>query len=194
MQTLPLPSNGENTSQRNTPGERIPNNHPQYVKRFLLASLAGVMLQWGTAGGAIIIHWFTPTVGLGCRSLNWLVYAGVSTLVWILLVSSNFLAHCTRDWIKALSTPLCISGQLLAACNAIGILVTCIVQFGNFYNRCYCNSVVIQLRTRAYDIFWVRDPGIIQRPWIGGVALGVGSAILFIAFVCILRPNKKIGS
>lgn len=31
--------------------------------RFLVASMVALSLQWGTTGGAIIIPWFTPTIG-----------------------------------------------------------------------------------------------------------------------------------
>jgi hypothetical protein len=80
-------------------------------------------------------------------------------------------------------------GLILATSNAVGIITICVVQFGNFYNRCYCNSVVTQLgNLRAYDVFWVRNVGDIKRPWVGGVALGVGSAVLFLASIYVWLP------
>jgi hypothetical protein len=157
-----------------------------YFGRFLRASLAGLTLQWGTAGGAIIIHWFTPTTGLGCRSLNWLIYAGISTLVWMMLVASSYLSTSRANSIKNISSFLRVSGQLLAVCNAVGIVVTCVMQFGNFYNRCYCNSVV--LGHKGYDVLWIRNVGDIKRPWVGGIALGVGTAVLFLGTIWISLP------
>jgi hypothetical protein len=176
-----IPSPPTESTQLPPPGRR-------FLRRFLLASLAGLTLQWGTAGGAIIIHWFTPTVGLGCRSLNWFLYAGTSTLVWMMLVASSFLVHFNSHYIRSIAAPLHTLGGILAACNAAAIIVTCVIQFGNFYNRCYCNSVVTLLKSGAYDIFWVRNAGDIKRPWVGGVALGVGTAVLFLGTINVWLP------
>ncbi|KAH0828792.1 hypothetical protein J3R83DRAFT_3237 [Lanmaoa asiatica] len=59
----------------------------------IVASLMSLQLQWGTTSAAVVIVWFTPTVGLGCRSLAYLVYGALSTAVWILLVSSSILGY-----------------------------------------------------------------------------------------------------
>jgi hypothetical protein len=186
----PEPDNKGETSRPSpsTESTELPPPGHRFLRRFLLASLAGLTLQWGTAGGAIIIHWFTPTVGLGCRSLNWLLYAGASTLVWMMLVTSSYLATFNAHYIRSLAAPLHTLGGILAACNAVAIIVICVLQFGNFYNRCYCNSVVTLLRSGAYDIFWVRNAGDIKRPWVGGVALGVGTAVLFLGTINVWLP------
>ncbi|KAG8221406.1 hypothetical protein J3R82DRAFT_1589 [Butyriboletus roseoflavus] len=67
----------------------------------IVASLMSLMLQWGTTGAAILVVWFTPTIGFGCRSLAYLTYGALSTAVWILLVSSSVLGyyahHLTDD-------------------------------------------------------------------------------------------------
>jgi len=173
------------------------NDH-DCLKRFFLASLAGTLLQWGTAGGAIIIHYFTPTIGLGCRSLNWLLYAGASTTVWMLLVTSNHLTDTTdtqdveNGWTANLSIFIRVSAQCLAVCNAAAIVVSCMMQLGNFYNRCYCNSVVTHLGSRAFAVFWVRNVGDIVRPWVGGISLGIGSAVLFLLIIYLwLRRDPR---
>lgn len=189
---LPLDTEGH---PRGTQSQPPVGRSDQTFKRFFLASLAGLTLQWGTAGGAIIIHYFTPTIGLGCRSLNWLLYAGVSTLVWILLVISNLLAGTENigsgpsRLTEGLSNFIRVSAQLLAACNGAAIIVSCVVQFGSFYSRCYCNSVVTRLGSKAYNVFWVRNVGDIVRPWVGGIALGTGSALLFLATVHVWLPR-----
>jgi hypothetical protein len=75
----------------------FPDKHshwgPDVWSRLLNVSLAALMLQWGMARAAIIIIWFTPTIGLDCRSGSYLVYAGASTLTWILLLISSILTH-----------------------------------------------------------------------------------------------------
>ncbi|KAH8823243.1 hypothetical protein DL96DRAFT_1818992 [Flagelloscypha sp. PMI_526] len=49
-------------------------------------------LQWGTIGSAILAFVVTPTTGLGCRSLSYLIYGSVATLAWILFLISGWLA------------------------------------------------------------------------------------------------------
>jgi hypothetical protein len=133
---------------------------PLGPRHFLLASFAALLLQWGTAGAAVIIRWYTPTVGLGCRSGSYLIYAAVSTDLGVACyIQYSYPRHLSphRHW--SLSRPsesvqyrnvarfLAITlrrlGKLLAACNAIWIVLGCLLQFGNFYNWCYCNSCAI---------------------------------------------------
>ncbi|EDQ98457.1 uncharacterized protein LACBIDRAFT_335951 [Laccaria bicolor S238N-H82] len=84
---------------------------PKVVSRMFLASGLALMLQWGTAGAAFVQAWYTPTrgenftllsppscllitvTGLGCRSLAVLIYAVLSTTVWMMLVTSSILTH-----------------------------------------------------------------------------------------------------
>jgi hypothetical protein len=199
---------------------------PDVWIRLLNASLAALMLQWGTAGAAVIIIWFTPTVGLGCRSGSYLVYAGASTLTWILLVISSILTHslayptvptscasstnkpCSdkselihpgqqwprlRSFVRLLAITFRRSGKLLAAGNAIWIVLSCTLQFGGFYDRCYCNSSVTGLKSRAYDTI-IAGASELHGPWIGGVTLGCGCAVAFVGFVNLFIHSKPTRS
>jgi len=60
-----------------------------------------LQLQWATTGAAFLAFWFTPTVGLGCRSLAFLIYGSLSTIIWALLVLSsvldNYADHLTMN-------------------------------------------------------------------------------------------------
>ncbi|KAI9462584.1 hypothetical protein HD554DRAFT_2289157 [Boletus coccyginus] len=47
---------------------------PGVLFNMVVASLMSLLLQWGTTGAAILTAWFTPTIGLGCRSLAVLGY------------------------------------------------------------------------------------------------------------------------
>lgn len=66
---------------------------PDVIRRMVVASVLALMLQWCTSGAAIMVVWFTPRIGLGCRSGAYLLYAIGSTLVWMLLVASSVLSH-----------------------------------------------------------------------------------------------------
>ncbi|CAK5262167.1 unnamed protein product [Mycena citricolor] len=179
---------------------------PGVFSRFFVASLMALGLTWSTTGAAVIVVWFTPTRGLGCRSGAYLLYGAFSTLIWILLVLSSFLAHYSAQrpsrfddggfpiYSRAsriaatLSIVLRRVGKVLAACNAIWIVVACIFQFSSFFDRCYCNSSVLHFGyKRAYDVIDLvaSDISTMKVAWAGGVAMALGFSFLFILFVNI---------
>ncbi|KAJ7856660.1 hypothetical protein B0H14DRAFT_710056 [Mycena olivaceomarginata] len=176
---------------------------PGVFSRFFVSSLLALGLTWATTGAAVIVVWFTPTRGLGCRSGAYLLYGVLSTLVWMLLVTSSALAHYSTQVTHkadgqavytratriagALSIVLRRLGKVVATCNALWIVLACIFQFSSFFDRCYCNSSVLGLGRLAYDVIQLVDADIstMKAAWIGGVALAGGSSILFVGFVNI---------
>lgn len=173
----------------------------QICSRFLLAACAGLALQWGTVGGALINMIYTPTKGLGCRSATYLFYALLSTLIWFLLVLSSFLLQAssarlkrgTRVAMRKISIYLRRIGKFLALCNTVFIIAGCISQFSNVYNTCYCNVQLLAMLKHAfasgYDVI-VMSPSMIaglQAPWGGGVALGCICVFLYVLLVNLFR-------
>jgi hypothetical protein len=184
--------------------------------RFILASLFALSLQWGTVGAAIFIAWHTPTVGkwycghdrlmlmwrhssgFGCRSGSYLLYGVFSTISWVILVFSSLLSHYSATalpenayaWIAAqLSIALRRLGKIIASLNAIWIIAACLFQFSNFYSRCYCNSNVISLGARAYDVIFLNpeDISAMKGAWIGGAFIAAGCAA-----ICVVTVNLFI--
>jgi hypothetical protein len=49
-----------------------------------ILSLISLAIVWLEIGMAFMTSYNVPTVGLGCRSLSYLIYGGLSTLPWIL--------------------------------------------------------------------------------------------------------------
>ena len=151
-------------------------------------------------------HWiflkFHP--GLGCRSASYIVYGLLSTLVWILLLTSSILAYyCTNNpahsfkqrsllairsrlarWLAIFLRRL---GKLVATINAIWVVSTGMAQFSNLYSSCYCNSSVLGLGKSAYElIIWMPgDVANIRAAWIGGFSLATGTAAIFAGFVSL---------
>ena len=78
-------------------------------------------------------------------------------------------------------------GKVIAALNALWIVATGLLQFGSFYDRCYCNSSVIGLGKRAYDVINLvpDDAGGMRAAWIGGFVLAAGAATIFAGVVTI---------
>lgn len=66
---------------------------PDVWKRIFVASIMAMFVQWGTTGSGILIAYFTPTQGIGCRTASYLVYGGLATIVWFLLTISMMFSH-----------------------------------------------------------------------------------------------------
>lgn len=173
---------------------------PDVVSRVLVASLLSLMLQWGTAAAAIVVVWYTPTRGLGCSSGSYVLYALTSTVIWALMVLSSAMAHyatipphqqqhaqfdASTSGAALASVALRRVGKLLAALNAIWIVVTCLLQLMGIFNSCYCNSSVLGLGSKAYTviIFNQGDMQSLTGAWIAGVLLAVGCASGYVGFV-----------
>ncbi|KDR69081.1 hypothetical protein GALMADRAFT_77794 [Galerina marginata CBS 339.88] len=175
------------------------------ISRVCIASVLALMLQWGTTIAAVIIAWFTPTIGLGCRSGSYILYGLFSTLAWILLFMSSILTYysthnparsfkrhsflsirsCLFRWLAIFLRRL---GKLVATTNAVWVVSTGLLQFSSFYDRCYCNSSVLGLGKRAYNVInLTRDDAVNMRAaWIGGFSLAAAVAAIFAGFVTLL--------
>jgi hypothetical protein len=85
-------------------------------------------------------------------------------------------------WLRRLAKPL-------ATINTLWILTTCLFQFTNVFDRCYCNSSVFGRGESAFSTILkdlASDSGILlpmRNAWVGGVCLAGGSAFLFVGFV-----------
>ncbi|KAF8797494.1 hypothetical protein BYT27DRAFT_7237245 [Phlegmacium glaucopus] len=182
---------------------------PEILSRIFVASVLALMLQWGTAGALVIAVWFTPTRGLGCRSASYLVYAVLSTVVWMLLVTSSILTHyytarrhddrVIHHWstraAKYFSITFRCLGKVIAASNAIWLVLSGLLHFTNSFNTCYCNSNILWLpQDRAYVVMWLSpdDVVLIKVAWVVSVCMAAASAVLYIQFInYILYRSKK---
>ncbi|KDR68501.1 hypothetical protein GALMADRAFT_146176 [Galerina marginata CBS 339.88] len=174
------------------------------VSRMIIASTLALMLQWGTTAGAVITMWFTPTVGLSCRSGSYITYGVLSTLVWIMLLTSSVLTYYSihtpppshkgqfvfaiayrgTRWLSIFLRRL---GKLLAAINAVWLVTTGVMQLSNFYDRCYCNSSVFWLGKGGYDVIVLTPENAVamRAAWIGGFSLAAGAAAIFSGFISL---------
>ena len=60
------------------------------------ASILALVLQCGTAAAATIIIVFTPTVGLGCRSLGYILYGAIAVLIMFFTIVSTILTRISE--------------------------------------------------------------------------------------------------
>ncbi|KAJ7112476.1 hypothetical protein C8R44DRAFT_710993 [Mycena epipterygia] len=166
------------------------------IFRIVISSIFALLLSWGTISAAIVIEWFTPRIGLSCRSGSLLLYACVSTLAWIMLVVSSVLTSTNHEASKSrrhsrsvvVAIFLRRSGKLLAASNAVWLVLLCVLQFIGVYDTCWCNSSVLYLGRRAYSI-WILTPSDIDAMWYpvaGATVLASGVVVAFVAFANVL--------
>ncbi|KAF8894986.1 hypothetical protein CPB85DRAFT_1440469 [Mucidula mucida] len=79
-------------------------------------------------------------------------------------------------------------GKTMAALNSVWIVVVCIFQFSNVFDRCYCNSSVLGRGVgKSFNTMQLvhSDQTNVMHAWIGGVALALISALAFVGFVQI---------
>ena len=62
-------------------------------KRIVIASFVAIFVQWGTTGPGVVIAYYTPTKGVGCRTAGYLLYGSLATVVWLSLQASMMLSH-----------------------------------------------------------------------------------------------------
>ncbi|KAG0696829.1 hypothetical protein DFH29DRAFT_181933 [Suillus ampliporus] len=175
--------------------------------RMFVASLFPLALQWATTGSAALVVYLTPTVGLGCRSLAYLIYGALATIVWAMLVMSSILSHYASSYsdrrmssimmrlAKGLSNLLRWGGKFLAIVNAIGIIATGMLQFTSIYDNCYCNSSALGIGVNdAYYIVMTGslDLGQTKAAWFGALALSCSVSLGFIFFMSLLTDLVPI--
>ncbi|KIJ53260.1 hypothetical protein M422DRAFT_155160 [Sphaerobolus stellatus SS14] len=167
--------------------------------RMLIASAMALALQWGTTGAAIVTIWYTPTIGLGCRSASYLLYGVLSTISWFLMLLSSIISHYALvreedvysprpSALRILAILLRKLAKFLAYLNSAWVLLTCFFQFTKFFDRCYCNSSVFGLRGNAFNVidFSSADIRQLKNIWIGGIILAATTAGVFVTFVTLL--------
>jgi hypothetical protein len=165
---------------------------------------------------AMLVSYFTPTVGLGCRSGGYLIYFLASLVSAFILVLSNWLSkrwywHYLElrlapestpvsqfpdlwwDAVKFLAVATRFLGKTLAYANSIWIVLHCIFQSVGWYERCWCGSNYPVLGNNGYWIFLGADDlrDIVAPYWKGLIAF---SLIVMVNSVGILlAQGTKLG-
>ncbi|KAG2352333.1 hypothetical protein BDR07DRAFT_1367332 [Suillus spraguei] len=180
-------------------------------KRMFVASLLPLILQWATTGAAVLVVYFTPTVGLGCRSLGYLIYGALATIIWAMLVMSSILSHYAYSYsnrpngthfssitvrlVKVVSNLLRCGGKSVAIVNAICIIAAAMLQFTSIYDNCYCNSSMLGRGAQhAFNIVLVDgfNYGQTKAAWFGALALGGTACLGFIFYMSLLTDLVPI--
>jgi hypothetical protein len=132
--------------------------------------------------------------------MSYLIYGGLSTLIWVLLLTSSILAHYSATYSRRTREPLSArivmglshwlrwTGKLLAIINSAVVVLTSVFQYSSFYDRCYCNSSVFSRGGDAYAVIIETATQAAQSKsaWIGAVALACVSAAAFLGLLNVL--------
>ena len=76
-------------------------------------------------------------------------------------------------------------GKVIAAINSLWVVATCLLQFANVFDNCYCNSNVVWLRDHAYIVIALlpSDVAIMKNAWVGALFFAGGTTIIYLVFV-----------
>ncbi|KAF9060625.1 hypothetical protein BDP27DRAFT_1339341 [Rhodocollybia butyracea] len=164
------------------------HQHPHIIHHMFQAALVALFLQWGTTGAAILVAYWTPAVGLGCRSGGYLIYGIAATVSWLMLVFSNLISHEVmqrlevRDQrgtrgLSALAVITRITGKTLAIFNAAWLIASGVMEDIGAFQTCWCDTDAFQYHGNGW-ISVFKDASDLRNvaggTWIGGFVWSMG--------------------
>ena len=155
-----------------------------------IAAIFALLLQVGMTSAAVVIVVFTPTIGLGCRSLGYIAYGGVAITIMFLTIISTILARVSETRkdkspsVEKVTACIAITLRwicyLLAFINSVGLVVLSCFQFSNLLANCYCNASAIGNGTDTYILVVVQDWIPTMRSFRAiGIATATGTISIF---------------
>lgn len=161
------------------------------------ACVAALILQCGITAAATGIVIFTPTIGLGCRSLGYIIYGGLAIVILFLTIVSTIFARVSETrkerstLVKGFTAFVAIALRriclLLALMNMTGLILISCLQFSNFLNNCYCNASVLGRGTNSYIIIsyvgWINT---MRTARIIATVLAGGSMFVYMVFLWLM--------
>jgi len=121
-----------------------------------------LVLQCGTSAAATIIIVFTPPIGLECRSLGYIAYGVLGSVIMFITIISTIFARISETrkkesaTLKSFTAFIAISFRwisfFLALINGVGLIALCCLQFSHFLDNCYCNATVLGRGVDSYMV------------------------------------------
>ena len=172
----------------------------------MLAVLFALGLQWGTVGAAIVIHYFKPPIGMGCRTLSFIVYGITATVSMAFCLAASILAHMSRPhygsgYQASQYWPFLNGGALV--CGYLGkiltfvararIIIVCFLQSSGIYDNCYCTSVIFGKGN--HDVVILAVANVIKprtiKVWIGGLVMVFAAAGVYRFSLYFMAPSRR---
>jgi hypothetical protein len=185
---------------------RQPRWAPGIWWRVGLAMVLALELQWGTVGAAMVIHYWKPPIGLGCRTLSFLIYGATATLSMLLCVASSILAHISRPQNGLMSRPswsrACLNGgavvcgylgKTLAFIAGVGIMVICFFQSSGLFATCFCASTTFDKGSHLVQLLRINlvISASTIKVWVAGLIMAFTSVGLFGFLIYLGTPPRR---
>ena len=166
------------------------------------AFIFALILQFGIGTTATIIVIFTPTIGLGCRSLGYVIYGTLSVIILVLTVASTISARIseTREGrsplVKSATASVAIAlrriSLLLATVNMTGLILLSCLQLSSALDNCYCNSSVVGRGKGSYIVISY-DGWVSMVRTVRAIAIAVAgvSTLIYMGFLWIVSPPSE---
>ena len=163
----------------------------------LTASVMAFILQFGVTAASAIIFIYTPTVGLGCYSLGYILYGIMSLFVLYLTMASTILVRIseTRDersaTVKRFTAFIAIALRrmsfFLAFINTAGLMFYFFSQFSRLIGNCYCLASVLGRGRDSYVVVaydgWI---SVMKTSRILATIFAAGSMATFMIFLRVM--------
>ncbi|KAJ6495233.1 hypothetical protein C8R45DRAFT_1094892 [Mycena sanguinolenta] len=133
-------------------------------QHIFFAAILALFLQWGTTGAAVFVAYWTPTIGLGCRSGSYLIYGIASTVSWLVLLLSQWISHglmrrlergprlwrLQRSIWGALAVITWVLGTAIAVANALWLITSSVMEEIGYFQTCWCQTDTFQYHTTGW--------------------------------------------
>ncbi|KAF9060608.1 hypothetical protein BDP27DRAFT_1339386 [Rhodocollybia butyracea] len=165
------------------------HQHLHIIHHMFQAALVALFLQWGTTGAAILVAYWTPAVGLGCRSGGYLIYGIAATVSWLMLVFSNLISHEVmqrlevRDQrgmhgLRGLAVITRITGKTIAIFNAVWLIASSVMEDIGAFQTCWCDTDAFQYHGNGW-ISVFKDASDLRNEASMGVCLAVSAVFAY---------------
>jgi len=150
-----------------------------WVRRWI----CGLVVQSIAVWMAFMVAFNTPAVGLGCRSLMYLIYFCLSFIPWLL-------AGIPQDTLRSLSRYLLQFTRTLNVLAVLLLFLIMIFQVLGVLNNCFCNATFGSKAYGRYVMFenaqYYKENFNVQVFWGSATAVGLLSSLVML-FWAVLR-------
>jgi len=166
-----------------------------------LAAVMALVLQCGTATAALIIIYFTPPIGLECRSLGYIAYGALGSLIMFVTIISTIFARISETRkesfiVKGFTAFIAISFRwisfFLSLINGAGLIALCCFQFSHLLDNCYCNATVLGRGVDSYMVIsYDGSVSLMRNSRISAIILSGAIMSIYMVFlrVTTILPN-----
>ncbi|KAJ6600521.1 hypothetical protein DFH09DRAFT_1128388, partial [Mycena vulgaris] len=111
------------------------------------AALVALFLQWGTTGAAVFVAYYTPAVGIGCRSGSYLIYGVAATLSWLLLFDPH---RRSVGLLGGLAVLTRFTGKAVAITNTGWLIASSVLEDIGTFQTCWCQTDAYQYHRNGW--------------------------------------------